>query len=381
MYAASQQFIYEHDIETGEQIMIDQININNFRCFQKLEVPNLKKANLLVGQNSSGKSAFLEAIFLSSSSAAANTAFQLRAIRRMGNQLIQPSDAQAYRGLWEDLFFDFKQDKKISIKIAGNPNSDSRNLSIEYASKQAQELPFGKQPPMSGVNLEQTNAMPQIEFKWKRNGYPEVVSKPRFTNTGMQIDATDVTYFPSIWYTPGGTETPDESAKRFSDLDKRGDGKLDMVKTAIFKEFPFIKNVSIQYHAGFPMLFAELDKKPRKMPVALLSDGINRLLGICLSLAYFAGGTVLIDQFEDGFHYKLLPSIWSSVYKLANEFKVQLFVSTHSKECMDALLPTMRGQEEDFCLLQASRTETGCDIKSLAGRYLESALEQEFEVR
>jgi AAA15 family ATPase/GTPase len=363
-------------------IMIDQVNINNFRCFRELEVPDLKKMNLLVGQNSSGKSAFLEAVFLSSSSAAANAAFQLRAIRRMGNLLVQPTDAQTYRGLWEDLFFDFSRDKKVSIKITGNPNSDSRSLSIEYyTSSQGRELPFGKQPPASGVHLEQTNAMPQIEFKWKRSGYPEVISKPRFTNTGMQVDVTDVTYFPSIWYSPGASETPDENAKRFSELDKRGDGKLDLVKTAIFKEFNFIKDVSIQFHAGIPIMFAELKTKPRKMPVALLSDGINRLLGICLSLAYFEGGTVLVDQFEDGFHYKLLPSIWSSIYNLAKEFKVQMFISTHSKECMDALLPTMQGYEDDFCLLRASRTEFGCDIKSLGGKYLESALEQEFEVR
>ena len=361
--------------------MIDNVNITNFRCFKRLEVAELKKVNLLVGQNSSGKSAFLEAIFLSSSSAAANTAFQLRAIRRMGGLLVRPSDAQAYRSVWEDLFFDFNQDRKISIKIGGTPNSDSRNLWVEYVSSRAQELPFGKQPPTSGVNLEQTNALPQIEFKWKRTGYPEAVARPRFTDTGLQTETSDVTYFPCIWYSPGANETPDENAKRFSDLDKCGDGKLDHVRSAIHKEFPFITGMSIQYHAGLPMMFAEIENKPRKMPFALLSDGINRLLGICLSLAYYTGGTMLIDQFEDGFHYKLLPSIWSSVYKLAKEFKVQMFISTHSKDCMDALLPTIKGNEEDFCLLRASRIENGCDIKALAGSYLESALEQEFEVR
>jgi hypothetical protein len=360
--------------------MIDSININNFRCFKSLEVPDLKRVNLLVGKNSSGKSAFLEALFLASGSSAAHTVFTLRATRRMGNQVVRPTDAQTYRGLWEDLFFDFEE-RKISIKVNGNPHSDSRTLSIEYTRSLAQELPFGKQSP-SGLNLEQITAMPQIEFRWKRTGYQEILSQPKFTNTGLETETKEVSFFPCVWYTPGATELPDENAKRFSELDKCGDGKLDFVKAAIYKEFPYIKGLSIQYHAGFPMMFAELDKKPRKMPVALLSDGINRLLGICISLAYFAGGAMLIDQLEDGFHYKLLPSIWSSVYKLATEFKVQLFVSTHSKECMEAMLPVIHGHEEDFSLLRASRTEAvGCAITSLAGSYLESALEQEFEVR
>jgi AAA15 family ATPase/GTPase len=362
--------------------MIEQVNINNFRGFHRLEVVDLKRVNLLVGQNSSGKSAFLEAVFLSSSSASATTFFQLKGIRRMGGQVVNPVDAHGYRGIWEDLFFDFNQEKKVSIKVIGNPNSDSRTLSIEYITPlQSQELPFGKQPSMSSGSIQQANAMPQIEFKWKRNGYSEVLSKPRFTSSGLQMDAASVNFFPAIWYTPGAGETPDENAKRFSELEKRGDGTSTTVVNVIHKEFPFIVDLSIQYHAGVPMMFATLGNRGRKMPVPLLSDGINRLLGICTSLAYYSGGTVLIDQFEDGFHHSLLPSIWNSVYTLARNFKVQLFVSTHSRECMEAMLPTLRGNEQEFCLLRASRNDTGCSIKSFAGSYLESALEQEFEVR
>jgi AAA15 family ATPase/GTPase len=361
--------------------MIDQVNINNFRCFQKLEVSDLKKVNLLVGKNSSGKSAFLEAIFLSSSSLAAQASIQLRAIRRMGNLLVNPIDAQSYRGLWEDLFFNFNDNKKLSIKIAGNPNSDSRTLSIEYSSSQVQELPFGKQSSMATGSQLQVGAWPQIEFTWKRQDHQVVISRPKFTSTGLQVEAATASYFQAIWFTPGAGELPEENAKRFAELDKRGDGTIDLVKARVCKEFPFIKDLSILYQAGLPMMFAEVENKQRKMPVGLLSDGINRLLGICLSLAYYKGGTVLIDQFEDGFHHELLPSIWSSIYSLATEFKVQLFVSTHSRECLEAMLPTMRGNEDDFCLLRASRNDDSCEIKSLAGSYLESALEQDFEVR
>src|SRR5580698_3130535 len=159
----SQEVVIDAPSEGSENLMIEKVNLTNFRGFRELEVSELKKINLLVGPNSSGKSAFLESIFLASSSAAAATIFQLRGIRRMGNQVVQPSDAQTYRGLWGDLFFDFKDDKKISIKIGGQPNSDSRHLSIEYTSSQSRELPFGKQPPTSGANVEQTNALPQIE--------------------------------------------------------------------------------------------------------------------------------------------------------------------------------------------------------------------------
>jgi hypothetical protein len=74
--------------------------------------------------------------------------------------------------------------------------------------------------------------MPQIEFKWKRTGYPEIISKPRFTNTGLQIEASSASFFNAIWYTPSGGELPDENAKRFSELDKRGDGTIEFVQAA-----------------------------------------------------------------------------------------------------------------------------------------------------
>src|ERR1035441_6134308 len=113
-----------------------------------------------------------------------------------------------------------------------------------------------------------------------------------------------------------------------------------------------------------------------------ISDGINRLLGICLGIGYYRNGMVLIDQIEDGFHYKILPALWESIYSLAEDFNVQLFISTHSGECMEAMLPIVKQHAQDICLLRATRTEkVGCTIDALSGEYLETALEQEFEVR
>jgi hypothetical protein len=360
--------------------MISKVEVYNFRCFKSLKVENLKRLNLLVGENSSGKSAFLESIFLSSSSVAPATVFQMRGIRKMGSQIVLPADQNAYRGLWEDLFFDFNGDKKVTIRITGSPSSDGRYLGIEYiAPVGTQELPFEKlAEPSSSPNKSAQAGMPQIEFKWKRSGHKEIVARPKFLPTGMQMNV-EADFFPCVWFTPGVGETPDENARRFSDLDKRGE--LKPVLEVISKEFTFIEGLSIDYHAGIPMVFAELKGRRRKMPVPLISDGVNRLMGICLGIAYYTGGTVLIDQLEDGFHHKLLPSIWKSIFKLAADYSVQIFVSTHSAECIDAMKVVVKEHRNDFALLHAIRAESGCYVDVLDGDYLEAALEQGFEVR
>jgi AAA15 family ATPase/GTPase len=44
--------------------MIEDIEINNFRCFDRLKVSGCKRINLISGKNNVGKTALLEAIFL-----------------------------------------------------------------------------------------------------------------------------------------------------------------------------------------------------------------------------------------------------------------------------------------------------------------------------
>jgi AAA domain, putative AbiEii toxin, Type IV TA system len=383
MYAQNQESIVDAPpvaIENGEYLMIDEISLRNFRGFKHIEVPGLKRVNLLVGKNSSGKSAFMESVFLASGSLAPNVVFQMRQIRRMGNQLVLPTDIAGHRGLWEDLFYEFKPER-ASIKISGNPNSDSRSLSIEFISAPGtQELPFGKQP-LSGVSsgVAQGGSLPEIQFTWKRQNHQTIVIRPKITASGLQFDAKSMEFFPCIWFAPGVGETPQENAQRFSNLDTVG--QIDTIVSVLHKEFPFIEDLSIGFHAGVPMVFASTSGNSRKMPVPLISDGVNRLLGICLGIANTKGGTILIDQLEDGFHHKLLPSIWNSIYKLAVVHNVQLFVSTHSAECLSAMRPVLKGNEEDFSLLRCSRMERGCTIDVLPGTYLETALEQDFEVR
>ena len=48
---------------TGFQ-MIDSLSIKNFRLFKDVKVDGCRRINILVGENGSGKTALLEALFL-----------------------------------------------------------------------------------------------------------------------------------------------------------------------------------------------------------------------------------------------------------------------------------------------------------------------------
>ena len=49
---------------TNSGLMLESVTIKNFRCFKEAEAEKLGLINVIVGDMASGKSAFLEALFL-----------------------------------------------------------------------------------------------------------------------------------------------------------------------------------------------------------------------------------------------------------------------------------------------------------------------------
>jgi hypothetical protein len=352
--------------------MIERITIQNFRCFSELEIAGLKRMNVIVGGNSSGKSAFLESLFMCAGAAAPNVAFQLRAFRQLGAQIQVQADATAYESLWQDLFHWLDRNKTISIVAVGN-SGDSRTLRVFYIATTTQTLPFGQQPIGGGL-------LPQIVFEWQRASNPPIAVKPRLTAQGLQIDGASVDHFPIAMFGLHVADPPEDNAKRFSELSKAG--RVQPVIDAMKTEYPFVESLSIEYNNGIGMVFATLVGRREKLPVALISDGVNKLLSILLAVASFPQGMILIDEFESGFYYKRLPSIWESIYAFARFNEVQIFATTHSQECLHALLPVLQKNAHDFCMLRAEKNSPNANtIVRFDGDELLSALSKDGELR
>lgn len=327
--------------------MIESVKIQNFRCFSELEVHGLKPVNIIVGENASGKSAFLEALYLAMAGTPSDI-FQLRDWRQMA--IPDPKKSEQMEQSWNDLFHHFDSTHPINIAIQG-----SHSLQI-YRD------PTG------------------IKFWWKPENHlieksflPEDLDDQELLGTLIHDNQ------PFEYLGPHTENYPTSLASRFSDLSK--EGETDPILEALRSEFSFLRALSIELDAGNASVFASIEGSKRKLPAALVSDGFNKLLGILLSIANASKGTLLIDQIEDGFYFKKLPSIWKVIHKFAKENGTQVFATTHSQECLDALLPTLEANEGDFALLRASRTNGSIRFSVNDGRRFASALSQEFELR
>lgn len=326
--------------------MIESVKIENFRCFSELEVHGLKPVNILVGDNASGKSAFLEALYMVLEGLPSNS-FPLREWRQMG---LPDRSAQESSQIWDDLFHNYDSSRKISI-LAG----DRITLKIYRNS--------------SGVKFDRFSDTGEP-------GLPSPGRKPfstSFTRAELTVPAT------CEYLGPHSLHAPQWLASRFSDLSK--EGETAPILDALRSEYPFLRDLSLELDAGNPSVFASIEGSKRKFPAALVSDGFNKLLSILLCVACASNGTLLIDQIEDGFYFKKMPSIWKIIHGFAKENATQIFATTHSKECLDALLPVIEKNEEDFALIRASRFENSIKFSVNNGRRFASALSQEFELR
>jgi AAA15 family ATPase/GTPase len=53
-----------------------------------------------------------------------------------------------------------------------------------------------------------------------------------------------------------------------------------------------------------------------------------------LALVNSDNGFLLIDEFENGLHHSIQEKLWEIIFDLSNKLNVQIFVTTHSEDCI-----------------------------------------------
>ncbi|MBK8006350.1 MAG: AAA family ATPase [Gemmatimonadetes bacterium] len=344
--------------------MIRSVRIANFRSFERVEAKNFGRFNVVVGDNGAGKTAFLEAMFLAAGNSP-ESVIRVRAWRGLGGPrgTVVSTHDLATGSLFRDLFHRFDERKLISIEIKGPPH---RTLTIEGVQRS---------PKIPVVSDGETKA--PVVFKWKDNLGKERSSTPRVTRDGIE--------FPDV--PPGingafltGQVTSIEVAQQFSALDRYNRGAA--ILHGLQRQFPEVRELSVQLDQALgPMVYATIPYLPEKIPLALLSSGINRIVQVLIAIEHFPKGSLFVDEIENGIYYARMPAVWESLVESVLSSDNQLFVSTHSGEALAALAPLV-AQLRDFRLIRISKNSDGQSFARVVdGRDFEAALEERVEVR
>jgi len=103
--------------QSGYQ-MVDSISIRNFRSFRKARSTIAVRVNILVGDNGSGKTALLEALFLAAG-VSPELAIRTRSWRGYEGDRMAGSHEDLHQALWADLFHKFETNRTAVIALRG----------------------------------------------------------------------------------------------------------------------------------------------------------------------------------------------------------------------------------------------------------------------
>lgn len=333
-------------------LILDSLEIRNFRGFNHLQIERLARVNLIVGKNNVGKSSLLEAIELYAHRGSPILLREQLRARDESRQLPDRSgDAEELRSVLKYVFYGRSNVIEHQIQI-GPVNSQEETLTIAANWWNAGQVGDGLrivQLPESAESGKNAHLIPgltihighQMLFNFAfLSTYPIPFSS-------LNPDLKDI---PSVFIGANGldrraiTELWDSIA--LTDLEKEVLAALRFVAPGI-EGITLISDPAL-LNERIPIV--KVKSIDERLPLRSLGDGMQRVLGISLALVNAKDGILLIDEFENGLHYVIQPDLWRLIFQVARRLNVQVFAATHSWDCIEAFQQASKGdqQEEEF---------------------------------
>lgn len=357
----------------------DYLKIQGFRGLKSLELSGLGKVNILVGDNNSGKTSVLEAIstfcnpldplqWIGTSQRRASVGRTVLPVRPslepmkwifpQENKLI--SIDEAYQG---EITIKAKGDIPI-IKLEANlleiygsgiEASISRRLSDddilnEYI-KSGIELEVIVSPAIIQSDLFNSLGLTKQSFQfWDRE---RIILKKR-----PKPYIRSATIFPAY----SDSESISYLLTRIIERDEKEE-ILQILKL-------FDNNIIDIEILSTRTTRATIKIRHRILgvtPLYVFGDGFKRALIMAITLMSIENGILLIDEIETSIHVSALSEIFSWLVKTCQIRGIQLFVTTHSLEAIDAMLAAVTDKEN---LVGFNLNKEGLPPQRLAGDVL-----------
>ncbi len=111
-------------------------------------------------------------------------------------------------------------------------------------------------------------------------------------------------------------------------------------------------------------------------------DGLSKFIAYLSLVLASKEGIVFIDEIENGIHYSNLDKLWEIILTISKEQNVQVFATTHSKECIESYARVAkRLEDEEIRFIELFKHEDKIKTMVLDNEMLQLQLKQNHEVR
>ena len=288
------------------------ISIKRYRGIDGLALEDAGRVNVIVGVNNAGKTSLLESIYLLTHQ---NDERALLDVVRWRERMEGDSEphwlveqlpkAIAISGIFDQVE---ENTARLAIDFADEPGEDIRDQT-SFLGKLAIDASYGGQDQTAEVVFFGDRAR-RTSFRGRHWLCRAVFTSPFSASRAGVLDRSH-------------KESLEAGTKRRI---------IDFIRDRID---PGVVNIELAERTRFLVSHKDFAKAP---DLSSFGDGVRRIFQIGLLFASARGGVLLIDEFENAIHADLLADFTRMVQELAVELDVQVFLTTHSKETLDAWL-------------------------------------------
>lgn len=353
--------------------MLKSLRIQNYRGIADLSIEQLGRVNLIVGENNCGKTCVLEAIQLLLNSHDGRTIEEIAS--RRGEQFSQIRRSQM--DIEESRYFDCRhifhgRELVESISASIHGTSDTAEpcwLSICFNT--GDNIVNTSGADGHGKLQNRNNDAAELSLKWNdgqlsfqgnTEGYCEIG-----TSSGFAFGRFNLSRSSNLVSTRG--MSAEEITQHLSSIMLLSEEAF--VISALQSIDETIERIAPASDGHLTSVVVNCSNQPPRIPLRSLGDGIYRMLGLALGLAASRGKVLLVDEIDSGLHYTVMEKMWKLLFETSKQLNVQVFATTHSRDCIDALASISREGVFEDSEVMIHRIEAG---KSKSISYSEATI-------
>lgn len=316
--------------------MISKLKIEGFRGFNHLELSGLQPVNLIVGKNNAGKTSVLESLAILS-----NPQVMLQQIPSLFRPVAGDNQRRFYKWLISN---DFPDSATLECEW------DEKTLNVLLARKQAPDI------VKAGFHVQAFHTPALSAY----------ASKPAQAHTCKCVPIRYV--------------EPADLVRAFSVAVKQRDGE-EIIERVLRKVDPRVRKIRTEVADDGNHVVIDLGLN-EMLPLGQAGQGLYRLVSMMSGLIGDRPELALVDEVDDGIHHSVLADVWAGIAEAAELLGIQVFVTTHSYECIQAAHDAFSAREKyGLAVVQLFRLQDRVEGRVLQKDQIATALEGGIDLR
>lgn len=295
---------------------IKEFTIGNYRRFVDFEVDNVGQFNLIVGDNNTGKTSLLESLIFAS--------------YQDVNEILTFFDSTLYFRN-KDIGKGYNSDNDLVYENFDQFTANENEVSFSFNYVSQTDLVVGVrkylEEDFDKLNAESKNLI-KFDSTILESSFLISINKEGHLKKLKLKDFKINNYF--VPFIPYGLGYGYEIPEFYSEIQKEKSKKHTFIEN-VRSFIPNIEDINIDVRNGINIVEKGL---AISKPLYSFGEGANKIFRILLELAKSTNKQLMIDEIDTGIHHSRFLSFWKTVLKVAKNYNVQLFATTHNEECI-----------------------------------------------